>query len=48
MSMVRTFAFVGAPAGTGKGSMTQVRSRGKTAIGANPAAWAAFAVPNTR
>jgi hypothetical protein len=48
MSMVRTFAFAGAPAGTGKGSMTQVFSRGKTGIGDSPAAWAAFAVPNTR
>ena len=45
--MVSTFAFARAPAGTGKGSMTQVFSRGKTGIGDTPAVWAAFAVPNT-
>ena len=45
--MVRTFEFAGAPDGTGKGSITQVFSRGKTGVGGKPATWAAFAVPNT-
>jgi hypothetical protein len=47
MSMVRTFAFAGAPEGTGKGSITQVFSRGKTGVGGEPTTWAAFAVPST-
>ena len=45
--MVRTFAFAGAPDGTGKGSITQVFSRGKTGVGGEPTTWAAFAVPST-
>jgi hypothetical protein len=47
MSMVRTFAFAGAPDGTGKGSITQVCSRGKTGVAGESTTWAAFAVPNT-
>ena len=33
---IRTFAFAGAPDGTGKGSITQVFSRGKTEVGGEP------------
>ena len=44
---METRTVAGAPDGTGKGSITQVFSRGKTGLGGEPTTWAAFAVPST-